>query len=987
MGGRFVCVIVVAAVIGCGGGNKRPPGDAPDDSGVVNPDGGSGNGQFGDPCTMHGDCASGYCVEPSPGYGGVCTKTCTDTCPTSYDCLSVTYPGTTVMLCIPNAARLCSSCANDTECPGGACLSLDASNRCASTCNTQADCPTHYTCTADPSGTHTGNFCQPETGSCTCNNTMDGAIRSCSNANAIGTCWGTQTCTAATGWSGCTAATATTESCNGVDDDCNFLIDDGVGGGTSCPITNGFGTCQGVQVCDGTSGFVCHGQMPMMETCNGIDDNCNGTTDEGFAGLGQACTAGVGACLRYGANSCNSTHDGVVCGAVAGTATTETCNQIDDDCDGVVDNGFPTLGTSCNVGMGVCTRYGSYVCKADHSGVQCSATAGTSTGPETCNYLDDDCNGILDDGFRNPATGLYSLSAQNCGACGNDCTTQFTVAHSSGQCSVIGSSAQCTMACTAGYFDLDATTLDGCEFFLDATAIYVAGADTAAVDDGTCGLGPVGTGAGNHPCKTITYGLTRAGTTGRTQVLVANATYNEAVSLVNGKNLLGGYTSTFSRDLANTSTVIEGFSQVAPHQMTVTATNITNPTVFEGFVIRASDVASAHGNSYGIYISGSSANLTIRANEIFGGRGGPGGFGTAGTKGTAGKTGTAYSSAFDSIQAGGSGTCNASNNRAGGAGGVQTCPSSDDVGGGIGGGNNCTALAPTLDTRNSTSTNLGAAGQPGAGAGGGGGGATGVRGYDGYLQGSSCVLPCSNRAGNGACNGVLLPMFGADGAPGADGGSGGGVAGCSATTGTVIAGHWVGNTGLPGNAGFNGGGGGGGGPGGGSQCQTAAGATCPSYLGGKGGGGGTGGCGGTGGGGGIAGGGAFGIFVSGGTAPTITGNTITMGAGGSGGNGGIAGAGGVGGLGIQGGQVGANFCTGKGGRGGDGGIGGAGSGGGGACGGNSYGIYTSGIGTPTYCGSNTTTGGVGGAGGAGGTSGGNPGGVGTAGIVLGCSFN
>jgi hypothetical protein len=985
MGGRFVCALVVAAVIGCGGSNRQGPQDAPADTGVVGMDGGLGNGAFGDPCTQHSDCASGYCVEPSPGYGGVCTKPCSGTCPTSYDCLSVTYPGSTVMLCIPNAARLCSSCATDTECPGGGCLSLDGANKCASTCNSQADCPTHYTCAADATGTHTGNYCQPETGSCTCNNSNDGATRSCSNTNAIGTCWGTQTCAAATGWSSCTAATAAPEICDGIDNNCNFLIDDGVGGGTACSITNGFGSCPGVQVCDGAQGFVCHGQMPAMEICDGIDNNCNGMVDEGFVGLGQACTAGVGACLRYGANACNSTHNGVTCSAVAGAPTTELCNHIDDDCDGVVDNGFPTLGMACSAGVGVCTRYGSNVCNTSGSGVQCSATAGTNSTPEVCNYLDDDCNGIVDDGFRDPLTGLYSLTNGNCGACGNNCATQYTVAHSSGVCSVVGSAAQCTMSCATGYFDLDASTLDGCEFFLDPSVIYVAGADVNAVDDATCGIGPTGTGTGNHPCKTITYGLTRSMTAGRANVYVANATYNEAVTLISGKNLLGGYTSTFSRDLANTSTVIQGFSQSPPHQITVTASNITAATVFEGFVIRGSENASAHGNSYAIYASGSTSALTIRANQIFSGRGGPGAAGSNGTKGTAGGSGTAYSAgAFDSFAATKSGSNLCSNTNPARAVSTGGTNASCAVPGGNGGGNQCTPVYS-----NQTSATAGTNGTAGAGAGGGTAGTTGARGYDQQL-GDGVNVANNNTCFVASSGSTILPAFGADGNPGGDGGNAAAVLGCTATAGSVVSGHWAGGSGPTGNAAFDGGGGGGGGAGGGSTCvESTGGTTCTSdWFGGRGGPGGAGGCGGTGGIGGTAGGGSFAVFIVGTSAPVITGNTMNLGDGGIGGGGGLGGAGGLGGVGNGGGQVGTFFCSGKGGRGGDGGTGGAGSGGGGGCGGNAYGIYTSGLGTGmTYCSTNTLSGGSAGAGGTGGSSGGASGGNGTAGVVANCSFN
>jgi hypothetical protein len=89
-------------------------------------------------------------------------------------------------------------------------------------------------------------------------------------------------------------------------------------------------------------------------------------------------------------------------------------------------------------------------------------------------------------------------------------------------------------------------------------------------------------------------------------------------------------------------------------------------------------------------------------------------------------------------------------------------------------------------------------------------------------------------------------------------------------------------------------------------------------------------------------------------------------------------------IGGNGGQS-ALFCTDKAGRGGDGGNAGHGSGGGGGCGGSSFGIFTSGIGTPTYCSTNTVAGGAAGAGGAGGYSGGSTGGAGGAGVLQACT--
>jgi 2',3'-cyclic-nucleotide 2'-phosphodiesterase (5'-nucleotidase family) len=111
------------------------------------------------------------------------------------------------------------------------------------------------------------------------------------------------------------------ETCNGQDDDCDGVIDNGL------PLAScGVGACARTgSTCSPAS---CTPGTPTAETCNGIDDDCNGVIDNGV----PLATCGVGACARTG-----STCSPASC--TPGAPTAETCNGIDDDCNGVVDNG------------------------------------------------------------------------------------------------------------------------------------------------------------------------------------------------------------------------------------------------------------------------------------------------------------------------------------------------------------------------------------------------------------------------------------------------------------------------------------------------------------------------------------------------------------------------------------------------------------------------------------------------------------------------
>ncbi|MFH1253147.1 MAG: MopE-related protein [Candidatus Uhrbacteria bacterium] len=225
------------------------------------------------------------------------------------------------------------------------------------------------------------------------------------------------------------------EYCNDQDDDCDGAVDEGgINPSVWYPDADGdsYGSPLGaVQACSRPTDYVSNAEdcddsnfaiNPIgNEVCDGEDNNCNGAVDEGLGlswyadsdgdGYGNPNIQSIGCAQPFGyvanATDCDD-------GSFNTNPTAiEICNSIDDDCDGIVDDGAASTvfymdadgdGYGGNFTIVACTQPSGYVTdNTDCDDTRATAYPGSL---EYCNGLDDDCNGVVDDNATD-ATAWY----------------------------------------------------------------------------------------------------------------------------------------------------------------------------------------------------------------------------------------------------------------------------------------------------------------------------------------------------------------------------------------------------------------------------------------------------------------------------------------------------------------------------------------------------------------------------------------------------
>ena len=212
----------------------------------------------------------------------------------------------------------------------------------------------------------------------------------------------------------CLGGTCRVLSCNEAEDlDGDDVLDEGEDVNDDGVLNEGYADLDGVL----DNGCECALSNGGLEICDGKDNDCNGVVDDParisppadfqclFRGVCRnilpVCTSGNWACTYPNTYEVDET----------------LCDSLDNDCDGTQDEGYPNLGAPCSPGVGACQANGVFLCDTPNT-TACSVQARPELAQaEACNDVDDDCDGEVDEDsqafvtLNDAVVGNYSIFA------------------------------------------------------------------------------------------------------------------------------------------------------------------------------------------------------------------------------------------------------------------------------------------------------------------------------------------------------------------------------------------------------------------------------------------------------------------------------------------------------------------------------------------------------------------------------------------------
>ena len=492
--------------------------DTPDDTSGGQPFACDGPpGSTGCACQGPEDCDEGLCIETPDGKK--CTVACISTCPVpeGYElkCAQVSFGAgsDTIQMCVPRWGRICEPCQESEHCAtalgsdDAVCVAYGEAEGsfCGAGCAVDEDCPAGYSC-ADATSVEgqTRKQCVLDgaaegTASCPCSlrATSLGLTTSCELTTDDGTCPGERSC-GADGLSACAAPAGGEEICDGLDNDCDGVVDD-----TICddgkPCTD--------DLCDAETGTCSHAfntapcsdgnACTEADTC--ADGICAGVTvdcDDDNTCTTEACDPASG--CAYTPQPGKKCEDGNLCttgDSCAGSAcvglpiaasvdcddanpcTADTCKP-DEGCvnapaPGPCDDGNPcTNGDACNAGAcepgeNLCTCQTTADCAGSEDGNACNGTlyCDKASAPFVCKV---DPNTIVSCDTSGDTTCNKTVCNPDTGACESDPAPASTPCDADGSVCTPADSCSGDGACLPDPLTLDcddgnACTQNGCD--------------------------------------------------------------------------------------------------------------------------------------------------------------------------------------------------------------------------------------------------------------------------------------------------------------------------------------------------------------------------------------------------------------------------------------------------------------------------------------------------------------------------------------------